>query len=153
MNVSAVTDGNAFNVLNAEKGSFKKSLFNITTTINGERVQPNGSVLVKIPLPEGYNAEKTVVYYVTNDGKLEKMESEEKDGFIIFETTHFSYYAIVDESEKEAPVTPSEPENPSANCNCNCHKKGIARFFFKLILVFQKIFKKNKLCKCGVAHY
>ena len=39
-------------------------------------------------------------------------------------------------------------------CDCKCHKGGIAGFFFKLILFFQKIFKQNKYCSgCGVAHY
>ncbi len=54
------------------------------------------------------------------------------------------------EYEKPAPDTPS---NPSENCGCNCHKGGIAGFFFKIILFFQKIFKTNKICACGVAHY
>ena len=142
--VTETFDGTSYHVLNTEKGNFKKSLFDITTTIDGEKVQPNGTVFVKIPLPDGYNAEKTVVYYVTNDGKLEKIESEVKDGYIIFETTHFSFYAIVDESSTV---------NPSQNCSCACHKKGIVKFFFKIKLFFQKIFKKNKLCKCGVNHY
>ena len=39
------------------------------------------------------------------------------------------------------------------NCSCNCHKGGISGFFFKLILFFQKIFKTNKVCACGKAHY
>ena len=39
------------------------------------------------------------------------------------------------------------------NCKCNCHRKGIAKLFFKIGLIFQKIFKKNRICKCGVSHY
>ena len=38
-------------------------------------------------------------------------------------------------------------------CNCNCHKDGIANFFFKIMLFFQKLFKINKTCDCGIAHY
>ena len=38
-------------------------------------------------------------------------------------------------------------------CDCKCHKGGISGFFFKLILFFQKIFKTNKTCACGIAHY
>ena len=41
----------------------------------------------------------------------------------------------------------------SEDCNCNCHTGGIKGFFFKLILFFQKIFKTNKVCKCGKYHY
>ena len=54
--------------------------------------------------------------------------------------------------ETPKPVNPPKPD-PSANCTCACHKKGIAKFFFKIGLFFQKIFKKNKVCKCGVSHY
>ncbi len=43
--------------------------------------------------------------------------------------------------------------DPTKNCDCNCHKKGIANFFFKFALFFQKIFRANKTCGCGVAHY
>ena len=41
----------------------------------------------------------------------------------------------------------------SDSCDCNCHKSGIGNFFFKFILFFQKIFKSNKECSCGVNHY
>ena len=51
------------------------------------------------------------------------------------------------------PVNPPEPTNPSENCSCSCHKKGIANFFFKILLFFQKLFKKNQVCKCGAWHY
>ena len=43
--------------------------------------------------------------------------------------------------------------DPSVECECNCHKSGISKFFFNLILFFQKIFGSNKTCACGVAHY
>lgn len=147
LNVSLVTEGVAFNVLNTEKSNCQKLLFDITTTVGGEKVQPNGSVWVKIPLPKGYDPKNTTVYYITNDGKLEEMKSSIVDGYIIFETTHFSYYAVVEETE------PSQPDNPSETCPCNCHKKGIVNFFFKILLFFQRIFGQNKTCKCGIAHY
>ncbi len=142
--VTETFDGESYQLLNAERGNYKNALFDITTVVDGKKVQPNGSVWVKIPLPKGYNAEKTFVYHITNSGKLEKVESRVEGGYIIFETTHFSYYAIVDESSSV---------NPSQSCSCNCHKKGIVHFFFKIALFFQKIFKKNKTCLCGVNHY
>ena len=39
------------------------------------------------------------------------------------------------------------------SCSCKCHKSGIAKIIFKIILIFQKIFKKNKECTCGAYHY
>ena len=147
-----VTEGKIFEIVNAEKGNFKKTVYNITTLVNGTTAQPNGTVAVKIPLPEDYSTEKTNVYYVSEDGTLEKLDCRVEDGFIIFETDHFSYYAVVDETESNEPVNPPKPD-PSANCTCACHKTGIANFFFKIGLFFQKIFKTNRSCKCGVSHY
>ena len=51
------------------------------------------------------------------------------------------------------PINPPKPVDPSENCSCACHKKGIVKFFFKIGLFFQKIFKKNRICRCGVWHY
>lgn len=39
------------------------------------------------------------------------------------------------------------------NCSCNCHKSGFMGFIWKLLNLFQKLFKINPVCKCGVAHY
>lgn len=51
------------------------------------------------------------------------------------------------------PEEPEEPEDPTKDCTCNCHKKGISKFLFDFILFFQKIFRLNSVCSCGVRHY
>ena len=43
--------------------------------------------------------------------------------------------------------------DPSVECECNCHKSGISKFFFNLILFFQKLFGSNQVCDCGAFHY
>ena len=151
--VTETFDGTSYNILNNEKGNFKNRLFDISTLIDGKKAQPNGMVMVKIPLPDGYSPENTIVYYITNDGKLERIPSRIENGYIIFETTHFSFYAIVDETEKEEPVNPPKPENPSNNCSCICHKGGISAFFYKIARFFWKLFKVKRTCACNAAHY
>ncbi|MBQ2775517.1 MAG: hypothetical protein IJF40_06510, partial [Clostridia bacterium] len=37
-------------------------------------------------------------------------------------------------------------------CTCQCHQGGIAGFFYKIVLFFQKLFGMNKVCWCGIAH-
>lgn len=39
------------------------------------------------------------------------------------------------------------------DCSCNCHKSGISKFFFNIMLFFQKLFGNNKVCACGKNHY
>lgn len=41
----------------------------------------------------------------------------------------------------------------ASNCSCNCHKKGFAGFIYKIMRFFWKLFRINKVCACGQAHY
>lgn len=38
-------------------------------------------------------------------------------------------------------------------CSCSCHKTGFSGFFWKIKLIFYRIFGTNEVCECGVAHY
>ena len=156
---------NANIVFNGQFGKYTS--YDISFVVNGEKVQPNGMVTIKIPLPDGYNVNSIKVFYVDDNGNKTKLDSKIEDGYVVFETYHFSEYVIVDESSKiEAPTEPDEPDtpevpdeptddNPSDSvepCTCNCHKGGIAGFFFKILNFFQKLFGQNKICACGAKH-
>lgn len=45
------------------------------------------------------------------------------------------------------------PEEPSKDCSCNCHKGGISGFFWKIINLFNKLFKSKQYCGCGAKHW
>ena len=92
------------------------------------------------------------MYYIDNNGNKTLLESKVENGYVVFETDHFSVYAIVDESSKiEKPA--DKPTNPTDNCSCNCHAGGIKAFFFKLFNFFAKLFNPAKrVCACGVKH-
>ena len=51
------------------------------------------------------------------------------------------------------PVDPPKPDDPYATCTHICHKGGISAFFYKIARFFWKLFKTNKYCSCGAAHY
>ena len=38
-------------------------------------------------------------------------------------------------------------------CNCKCHKRGIAKFFWNILMFFCKLFNINPVCDCGFKHY
>lgn len=148
------TDGAAFDALNAEK-SGQKTLFDISMYIDDEKLSAEdmyGSpVWVKVPLPENYDPTRTNVYYVNDEGKLEKVKSFVEGDFVFFEAEHFSNYAIVEEEAEPEPQP--EPTNPSANCNHICHKGGIKKVVYKVLRIFWKLFKTKKYCSCGARHY
>lgn len=60
-------------------------------------------------------------------------------------------------SNPDTPDNPSNPDTPGddsqVECDCKCHSKGIKKFLFKIMLFFQKIFRKNQSCACGTLHY
>lgn len=99
--VTPVAEGDAFKLISHKQGNYKVTMFDINVTVDGEKVQPNGTVLVKIPLPRGYNQNKCVVYYVAEDGTMEELKTYHyKDGYVYLETDYFSYYAITEDIEE-----------------------------------------------------
>ena len=101
----------------------------------------------KIPLPEGYDAALCIICYLnTENGTIEAFETKYEDGYLVFETDHFSYYAVV-----EVPAV--ENDTDTENCSCNCHKTGFMSFIRKILRFFFKLFKMNPVCECGAKHY
>ena len=102
-------DGAAFNLINTETDALQLFIYDITMTVDGKETQPAGELTVRIPLPEGYNPERSFVYHVnTETGKVEKMNSRYEDGYLVFKATHFSFYAVVEEG-----IFTAEIRNPS----------------------------------------
>ena len=91
-------DGDSFQLVNSVYGEVKTSIFDIATYKNGAKVQPNGEITVKIPLPTGYSKKVFVCYVDSVNGKVTKIPCEVKGGYVIFNTNHFSEYAIVEQS-------------------------------------------------------
>ena len=100
--VKETFDGTAFDIVDTSLASSQKFICDIVMTVDGNETQPEGKVTVRIPLPEGYDYTRTFVYHVdTVTGGLEKMQADYVDGYLVFETTHFSYYAVVEELSVE----------------------------------------------------
>lgn len=87
--------------------------YDITLKSNGVKVQPNGKVKIRIPIPEGMETSNLVVYRVEENELIKyDVTIEEVDGakFAVFETDHFSTYILADNSTKE-----SQEENDVTN--------------------------------------
>lgn len=87
-----------FQLVNSDGNVVKSKPYDITMTLDGNEIQPNGEITVKIPLPEGYNPELSLVKHIDLvTGAVEDIESEFIDGYLVFKTNHFSIYVIVEE--------------------------------------------------------
>lgn len=84
-------------------------LYDISAKLNNSAVQPNGEVVVTFDIPESFNMQKTGVYYIDGNGASQKLESEinTEKRTITAKLTHFSAYAVVDESVKQTAVSSS----------------------------------------------
>lgn len=83
-------------------------LYNICFIKNGEEVKPNRRVTVKIPVPNGYDKDRCVVYRQETDGSWGILQAVVDGNYLVFETDHFSLYAIAEKN----PRVPSV-DNPS----------------------------------------
>lgn len=91
-------DSSAHTVISSELGLVKSSIFDITLLLDEKEIQPKGKIIIRIPLPEGYNPKRCYVYHIdTKKLKVEKMEAKYENGYMVFETDHLSYYAIIEE--------------------------------------------------------
>jgi len=98
IDVTEILDDITSNLVDSETNAIKAIIYDIAMTVDGENVQPNGKVIIRIPLPVGYDPALTFVYYVdASTGKVEKMSAKYEDGFMVFETDRFGRYAIVEQ--------------------------------------------------------
>ncbi|MBQ4128828.1 MAG: hypothetical protein IJD68_03540 [Ruminococcus sp.] len=73
-----------------DNDSFDYDVYNITMRKNGIETQPDNIVTVKIPVTDS----EANVYRVEDDGTLTDMKATYINGYLVFETDHFSYYAV-----------------------------------------------------------
>lgn len=68
--------------------------YDVTLTVNGEEVQPDGTIEIGLPIPAEY--ENTLLYlvYVSEDGTIEVLETRRSGGMAYAKVTHLSQYAI-----------------------------------------------------------
>lgn len=87
-------------------GNQKNVIFDISlVNPDGSKYTFSGSVTVSIDLPEGFDGNKSKVVYIRDDGKTEDMKAKYIDGKMVFNTTHFSHYAIVEDASAGSPNT------------------------------------------------
>jgi len=71
-------------------------IFDITLEQDGEPVQPEQTVQVSIPVPVHMESKRCKVFHIADDGTVTDMNAQYKDGRMVFDTDHFSYYAVVE---------------------------------------------------------
>jgi len=105
-----VTYGEAYDAVVKTQEELKLDsikLYDITLVRGGKEIQPASTVTVYIPIPDGWNTENLNVYRMIYDGgdykAFQHIKADIVDGYLVYETDHFSYYVIVDGEIPPAP--------------------------------------------------
>lgn len=102
-----------------EKKAIKNILaYDIHFEADGKEVQPGATVKVSVDVPEIKAGANASVFHVDDKNKVENMDGNvDKKGNVVFETTHFSAYVIVNKSKtsSEISVTVEHYDNSTEN--------------------------------------
>ncbi len=118
LQVEEIFDGSSFQIVETIDNVKYSSVFDITTTVDGVEVQPKTPVTVRIPLPENYDPNITYVYHINSETRtVENMNARYENGYLVFETTHFSHYAVVQIGEDiDCNVSIQAPSRTTIRC-------------------------------------
>ncbi len=109
VSVDESEDKGSIALINEKSGAEKYKLYGFSFK-DGKAFPEGGKLTVRIPVPEGFSAEDTAVYYIDPEtGSLEKVNSVYEDGYLVVELSHFSVYAVIDGSSVPEP----QPEEQS----------------------------------------
>ena len=73
-------------------------VYDISLLLNGVKIQPDGAITVCIPVSEGVNGNRYTVFFVDDEGNATPHRTGVENGCFVFETDHFSYYAVIERS-------------------------------------------------------
>ena len=97
-----MVNGDLFEELAAENDRVK--LYDICLVRNNELIQPTSTVKIYIPIPSNWNHDNLTIYHIEKSGNKSKVTNTKIEGdYLVFETNHFSCYAIIEESQPGAP--------------------------------------------------
>lgn len=115
--VEKITTGETYNTVVATLGADvdKFVLYDISLTSNNVKIQPNGKVKLAIPIPEGFDKTKLLVYRVAEDGTKTKLDVVVDNNNAIIETDYFSSYVLGEkasiEDNKENNIEETKPSD------------------------------------------
>lgn len=96
LQVFRVSDSDSIDVvLNLDNPLEKYELYNICFVKNDKLVQPNGKVKVFIPIPEGMDGYTCNIFRQESDGSWAILDAYVEGSYLVFETDHFSLYAVI----------------------------------------------------------
>ncbi len=112
LSVTAITSGASFNSVNTILGDSVNGIvaYDISLLSYDAEVQPSGLVKIYLPIPAGFDLNRLTVYYIntknnTKEAYVIKIETIAGKKYAVFETNHFSTYALAEKAVQDNPQT------------------------------------------------
>lgn len=107
LKVTDVTVDKKADVMNAmgeqlAKEQEVKIVYDVKLLENGEEIQPDGILRIKIPLPDGMINAKLIKQNA--DGSYEKLNASIENGYLVYESDELGIVAIIADKEPEKEV-------------------------------------------------
>lgn len=99
LQVFRIFNNDSVETLINDNSSQKYELYNICFVKNDKLVQPNGKVKVYIPIPNDMKDNTCSIYRQETDSSWTAIYTKVEGNYLVFETDHFSLYAIVGNKE------------------------------------------------------
>lgn len=105
MHLSAkeISNGEMYEQVTADFSGKKVELYDISLMDNGIAVQPDGDIVVEIPVTDDCANLNGSIYRVEADGTYTNMNAIYQNKCYCFKTSHFSYYVIAYEQPNSSP--------------------------------------------------
>lgn len=98
LRIEPVTSGTSYHTAQTALANIGTDfkLYQIDILANGTTFEPNGTIVIHMPIPDGYNASRLAIYRVNDDGTIVKMDGSVVGNQFVFTTDHLSTYALVE---------------------------------------------------------
>lgn len=110
----------------------KLAVYDISLTLDGVEIEPDGTVQVSLPIPDGFDASRVAVFRINDDGTRTQMDGHVENGAYVFETGHFSTYALV---ETDAAPSASSAADTGSTANPETGEAQEAAFLASLAVL------------------
>ena len=91
-----VREGSDYDKAASALGDCAFELYDIYMIKDDKETQLPGTVKVMIPIPSGFTGSKCQIYRIEEDGSKTNMKAVVEGNYLVFETNHFSLYAIAE---------------------------------------------------------
>lgn len=126
LHVETLHSGSMFELVSAALSSVGKdfSAWDIKLLLAGIPVQPNGSVAITLPIPDGYDTNQLALYCIADNGQKEAVPFTVDGKNVRFTTTHFSVYALVVKALDSSAPSSSENSHSSSSQDSQLSTSG-----------------------------